>query len=74
VKNRFPKFAFTSSFNLYRYAKTALRSKLREELADQLTTIVVDAVLCIAKQDEPIDLHMVGGGLYKSSTQLPHSL
>ena len=40
-------------------AKTALRSKLREELADKLTAIVVDAVLCIAKQDEPIDLHMV---------------
>jgi T-complex protein 1 subunit zeta len=40
-------------------AKTALRSKLREELADKLTTIVVDAVCCIANKDEPIDLHMV---------------
>eukprot|EP00227_Mantoniella_beaufortii_P011673 CAMPEP_0197577326 /NCGR_PEP_ID=MMETSP1326-20131121/1996_1 /TAXON_ID=1155430 /ORGANISM="Genus nov. species nov., Strain RCC2288" /LENGTH=537 /DNA_ID=CAMNT_0043140381 /DNA_START=18 /DNA_END=1631 /DNA_ORIENTATION=+ len=40
-------------------AKTALRSKLREEMADKLTTIVVDAVLCVAKPDEPIDLHMV---------------
>ena len=40
-------------------SKTALRSKLREELADKLTTIVVDAVCCIANKDEPIDLHMV---------------
>ena len=40
-------------------ARTALRSKLREDLADKLTTIVVDAVTCIAKVDEPIDLHMV---------------
>jgi T-complex protein 1 subunit zeta len=40
-------------------AKTALRSKLREELADKLTSIVVDAVCCIAKPEEPIDLHMV---------------
>ena len=40
-------------------ARTALRTKLREELADKLTTIVVDAVLCIAKPEEPIDLHMV---------------
>jgi len=40
-------------------ARTALRTKLREELADKLTAIVVDAVLCIAKPEEPIDLHMV---------------
>ena len=40
-------------------ARTALRTKLREELADRLTTIVVDAVLCIGKPDQPIDLHMV---------------
>ena len=40
-------------------ARTALRSKLREDLADKLTSIVVDAVCLIAKKDEPIDLHMV---------------
>lgn len=40
-------------------ARTALRSKLREDLADQLTSIVVDAVCLVAKKDEPIDLHMV---------------
>ena len=40
-------------------ARTALRTKLREDLADKLTSIVVDAVCLIAKPDEPIDLHMV---------------
>ena len=40
-------------------ARTALRSKLREDLADKLTSIVVDAVCLVAKKDEPIDLHMV---------------
>jgi len=40
-------------------ARTALRTKLQEELADKLTAIVVDAVLCIHKPEEPIDLHMV---------------
>jgi len=40
-------------------AKTALRTKLRDNLADQLTSIVVDSILTIAKPDEPIDLHMV---------------
>jgi len=40
-------------------ARTALRTKLHEALADKLTTIVTDAVLCIAKPDEPIDLHRV---------------
>jgi T-complex protein 1 subunit zeta len=40
-------------------AKTALRSKLREDLADALTAIVTDAVCLIAKPEEPIDLHMV---------------
>ena len=40
-------------------ARNALRSKLREDLADKITSIVVDAVCLIAKKDEPIDLHMV---------------
>ncbi|KAG6482562.1 hypothetical protein ZIOFF_059194 [Zingiber officinale] len=40
-------------------ARTTLRTKLYESLADQLTNAVVDAVLCIRKQDEPIDLFMV---------------
>ena len=40
-------------------ARTALRTKLAEGLADQLTDIVVDAVLCILKADQPLDLHMV---------------
>jgi T-complex protein 1 subunit zeta len=40
-------------------ARTALRTKLREGLADQLTDIVVDALLTIRKPDQPLDLHMV---------------
>ncbi|OAE22600.1 hypothetical protein AXG93_777s1070 [Marchantia polymorpha subsp. ruderalis] len=40
-------------------ARTTLRTKLYEELADQLTDIVVNAVLCIRKPEEPIDLFMV---------------
>ncbi|KAK9114804.1 hypothetical protein Syun_021601 [Stephania yunnanensis] len=40
-------------------ARTALRTKLYEALADQLTEIVVNAVLCIRKPEEPIDLFMV---------------
>ncbi|ERN00995.1 hypothetical protein AMTR_s00002p00116290 [Amborella trichopoda] len=40
-------------------ARTTLRTKLYEALADQLTDIVVNAVLCIRKPDEPIDLFMV---------------
>ncbi|WRX16712.1 Chaperonin Cpn60/GroEL/TCP-1 family - like 10 [Theobroma cacao] len=40
-------------------ARTTLRTKLYEALADQLTDIVVNAVLCIQKPDEPFDLFMV---------------
>lgn len=40
-------------------ARTSLRTKLYQELADQLTDIVVDAVLTIRKEDEPLDLYMV---------------
>ena len=39
--------------------RTSLRTKLYEGLADQLTDIVVDAVLTVKKPDEPIDLFMV---------------
>ncbi|KAJ0977680.1 hypothetical protein J5N97_013154 [Dioscorea zingiberensis] len=40
-------------------ARTTLRTKLYEALADQLTDIVLNAVLCVRKPDEPIDLFMV---------------
>ena len=40
-------------------ARTALRTKLEEHLADMLTSIVTDAVLCISRPQMPIDLHMV---------------
>ncbi|PHT56784.1 T-complex protein 1 subunit zeta [Capsicum baccatum] len=40
-------------------ARTTLRTKLYESLADQLTDIVANAVLCIRKPEEAIDLFMV---------------
>lgn len=40
-------------------ARTTLRTKVHEELADKLTDMVVDAVLCIRKPEEQIDLFMV---------------
>jgi len=39
--------------------RTALTTKLRAEVADQMTEIVTDALLTIRKDDQPIDLHMV---------------
>jgi T-complex protein 1 subunit zeta len=44
---------------LVQVVKTCLRTKLRQELADHLTEAVVDAVLTIRREPEPIDLHMV---------------
>ena len=40
-------------------ARTSLRAKVHAELADVLTEAVVDSILAIKKQDEPIDLFMV---------------
>eukprot|EP01025_Chloroclados_australasicus_P024321 TRINITY_DN2441_c0_g1_i3.p1 TRINITY_DN2441_c0_g1~~TRINITY_DN2441_c0_g1_i3.p1 ORF type:complete len:532 (+),score=72.99 TRINITY_DN2441_c0_g1_i3:114-1709(+) len=40
-------------------ARTALRTKLYEEMANKMTDIVTDAVLLVKRQDEPLDLHMV---------------
>ncbi|EFJ08216.1 hypothetical protein SELMODRAFT_161138 [Selaginella moellendorffii] len=40
-------------------ARTTLRTKVHEALADQLTDIVVNAVLCVKKPQEPLDLFMV---------------
>jgi len=44
---------------LVQVAQTSLRTKLQMEMADRLSEYVADAVLCISKPDEPIDLHMV---------------
>jgi T-complex protein 1 subunit zeta len=40
-------------------ARTSLRTKVHRALADTLTEAVVDAVLTIYREGEPIDLHMV---------------
>jgi len=44
---------------LVNVARTSLKTKVRPELAEALVPAVVDAVLCIKKDGEPIDLHMV---------------
>jgi T-complex protein 1 subunit zeta len=44
---------------LLNVARSSLRTKLRQELADNLTESIVDAVLCIYTPGVPIDLHMV---------------
>lgn len=44
---------------LINICRTALNTKLRKELANQLTEIVTDAILTIKKDNEPLDLHMV---------------
>ena len=40
-------------------ARSSLRTKVRQDLADHLTEIVVDAVLSVYVPGTPIDLHMV---------------
>jgi T-complex protein 1 subunit zeta len=44
---------------LWNVAQTSLRTKLSHDIADQLTDIVVDAVLAVRQEGKPIDLHMV---------------
>lgn len=44
---------------LVNVARTSLRTKVHPELADQLTEMVVDAVLTIRREGQPIDLFMV---------------
>ena len=40
-------------------ARTSLRTKVTIAIADALTEPIVEAVLCIKREGEPIDLHMV---------------
>ena len=44
---------------LLNVARTSLRTKLKQKVADQLTEIVVDAILTIKVEGKPIDLFMV---------------
>mmetsp|Transcript_18693 Transcript_18693/g.47763 ORF Transcript_18693/g.47763 Transcript_18693/m.47763 type:complete len:541 (+) Transcript_18693:45-1667(+) len=44
---------------LIKVAASSLRTKLHAELADLVTEIVVDAVRCVKKEGEQLDLHMV---------------
>ena len=40
-------------------AKSSLRTKLSEEIANNVTEAVVSAMMCISEEDVPIDLHMI---------------
>jgi T-complex protein 1 subunit zeta len=40
-------------------SKTALRTKLSADMADHLAECIVDAILCIKVDGQPLDLHMV---------------
>ncbi|XP_011305359.1 T-complex protein 1 subunit zeta [Fopius arisanus] len=40
-------------------AKTSLRTKIHQNLADKLAEVCVDAILAIKIDDQPVDLHMV---------------
>eukprot|EP01041_Mallomonas_annulata_P006314 gene6314-12773_t len=40
-------------------ARTSLRTKLAKDLADKISDVVVDAMLAISTEGQPIDLHMV---------------
>jgi T-complex protein 1 subunit zeta len=44
---------------LIKVAASSLRTKLHPELADLVTEIVVDAVRCVKKDGEQLDLHMI---------------
>lgn len=45
--------------SLLHVARTSLRTKVHQNLADLLTDACVDAVLTIKEKDKPVDLHMV---------------
>lgn len=40
-------------------ARTALRTKIAPSLADPMAEVCVDAIRCIKKEGQPLDLHMV---------------
>lgn len=44
---------------LVNVARASLRTKVQQELADSLTEIIVDSVLTIRREGQPIDLFMV---------------
>jgi len=44
---------------LLNVARTSLRTKLTQKLADHLSEIIVDGVMCIQREKKPIDLFMV---------------
>lgn len=45
--------------NLFDVARTSLKTKLHQKIADLLTEVCVDAILAIKQSDKPVDLHMI---------------
>lgn len=40
-------------------ARTSLKTKVHQKIADLLTEVCVDAILAIKQSDKPVDLHMI---------------
>ena len=59
---------------LVNVARTSLRSKLHQQLADHLTDIVTDSILTIRRPDTPIDLFMVEIMTMQHKTELDTKL
>ena len=57
-KRNFPN-VFHDRELLLNVARTSLRTKLSQEQADTMASAVVSAILAVAEEDKPIDLHMV---------------
>jgi T-complex protein 1 subunit zeta len=55
---------------LYSVCRTSLLTKLRPDLAEKLSQLVVDAVLTIRRDEEPVDLFMVEMMLMQHKTDL----
>jgi len=59
IDNNAIKMDTTNRDLLLKIAQGSLRTKMHKELSDLFTEIVVDAVLCIRKEGQPVDLHMI---------------
>lgn len=55
-------------------ARTSLRTKVHQDLADLLTTVCVDAVLAIRQDNKQIDLHMIELMEMQHKTEIDTSL
>jgi T-complex protein 1 subunit zeta len=59
LSERYQKEVKLTKETLINVAKTALKTKIHHELADKLSTMVVDSLEIIKQEDKPLDLFMV---------------